>query len=170
MRYWAVVALVLAAFLVQTTVGSYLAVAGVAPDVLLVLTVSFGLLYGWQVGGGVGLAGGLLLDLAFGRYIGLHGLALGLTGLLAGLVEASVVKDNPFLPFMGGVLGNLITRIALLGTLLLLGRPVLSNFRTDLLVSTIYNAVLCTVVYPWFYRHYNDLHPNPRVKATDDRA
>ena len=170
MRYWAVMVLVVAAFALQITVSNHLSIAGVAPDLLLVLTLSFGLLFGWEVGAGVGLAGGLLLDLAFGRYVGLHGLALGVTGLLVGLMESTVVKDNLFLPTVAGVLGNLMARTITLVVLLFMQKPVLLAFRSDILISTAYNAVLCAIIYPWLYRHFDYLHPTPRSAVPGNRA
>jgi len=169
MRYWAVTALVLVALVLQTTAGNYLAIAGVAPDVLLALTLSFGLLFGWQVGAGTGLAAGLLLDLTFGRFVGLHGLSLGLTGLLVGLGESSVVKDNPFLPAVAGALGNLFVRGVLLGVLLMLQKPGLVPVRSELVISTLYNAALCALIYPLLYRRYDYLHPDPRTVVITGR-
>ena len=85
MRYWAVMVLVVAAFALQITVSNHLSIAGVAPDLLLVLTLSFGLLFGWEVGAGVGLAGGDMEAVACGGYLGLPGIPLGGPGIGVGL-------------------------------------------------------------------------------------
>lgn len=163
MRYWLVAVLVLVTFVLQVTVAGFAAIADMAPNLLLALSVSMGLLFGWEVGGGVGLAGGLLIDLTLGRYVGLQGLALGLTGLLAGLMEASVVKDNPALPTLAGALGSLISRCLVFGVLLLFRNAAVVGFAGSLVVGTIYNAVICALLYPLLYRRTGLLHPTPRT-------
>jgi rod shape-determining protein MreD len=79
--------LLILAFLMQSVVSTYLSISGITPDFLLAIVVSYGLLFGWEVGLAGGVIGGLLIDLIAGRYIGLHVLAYGTVGVVAGLVE-----------------------------------------------------------------------------------
>lgn len=163
MRYWAVSGIVLAAYLVQTVLGPYLQIGGVIPNVVLVVAVTCGLLFGWQVGLAAGFAGGLLVDLTLGVLIGSNALALGTVGFLAGLLEAHVFKDNLLLAALGGVVGSLLGQTFLLVCLLIFGHGVtLAEFRSTLLPSLIYDTLLCLLVYWRIYRHYNYLRPDPR--------
>lgn len=72
--------------LVQTTWPDTLAIAGVRPDLTLVLVASIGFLFGETDGAATGLLCGLLLDIQAGRLIGLGMLLLMLSGLLPALV------------------------------------------------------------------------------------
>ncbi len=163
MRYWVLTGIVLAAYLVQSVLGPYLAIAGVVPDVVLAVAVACGLLFGWQVGLAVGFGGGLLIDLTIGQLIGSHALAGGLVGFVAGLVEERVFKDNLLLPLAGGVVGSLLGQTVVLVCLLIFGRSIsLAEFGSKLLPSVIYDTVLCMLVYWRIFRLYGFIKPDPR--------
>jgi rod shape-determining protein MreD len=163
MRYWALTGILLLSYLIQSVLGPFLAIGGVVPNVVLVVVVSFGLLFGWQVGLGTGFAGGLLIDLTIGQLIGSHALALSLVGLVAGLVEERVFKDNLILAGLGGVVGSLIGQVVMLLCIWLFGRAVsLAEFRSTLLPSVLYDTALCVLVYWRIYRLYGYLRPDPR--------
>jgi len=163
MRYWALTAIVLVAYLIQSVLGPYLAIAGVVPNVVLVVAVACGLLFGWQVGLGVGFGGGLLIDLTIGQLIGSHALAGSLVGFVAGLVEERVFKDNLLLPVFGGVIGSALGQTVVLICLTIFGRSIsLSEFGGKLLPSLIYDTVLCVFVYWRIFRLYAFIKPDPR--------
>jgi len=163
MRYWALTAILLVAYLVQSVLGPFLAIAGVVPNVVLVVVVSYGLLFGWRIGLGMGFLGGLLIDLTIGQLIGSHALALGLVGLTGGLVEERVFKDNVLLAVLGGIVGSLIGQVVMLLCIWLFGRSVsLVEFRSTLLPSLIYDTLLCILVYRQIFKLYAYLRPDPR--------
>ncbi|OTA40335.1 MAG: hypothetical protein A6D92_19220 [Symbiobacterium thermophilum] len=58
MRYWVLTAITLVAYLVESVLGPFLAIGGVAPNVVFVVAVSCGLLFGWPVGLAWGSAAG----------------------------------------------------------------------------------------------------------------
>jgi len=163
MRYWAVAGIVLAAYLVQTVLGPYLAVGGVVPNVVLMAAVSLGLLFGWPLGLAAGFCGGLLVDLTIGILIGSNALALGIVGFLAGLIEPHVFKDNLLLALIGGSAGSVVGQsIILLFQLIFIQGASLADFQSKLLTSVIYDTLLCLLIYWRIYRHYAFLKPDPR--------
>ena len=74
-------AMVLVTFLLQTTVFSNWTVASVAPNLLLILTVSFGFLRGKKEGLFLGFFCGLVIDLCYGDILGLNALIYMYLGL-----------------------------------------------------------------------------------------
>lgn len=164
MRYWVLACLLLLSFLVQSVLGSFLAIRGIAPNVILVVVVSYGLLFGWQVGGAAGVIGGLLLDLTTGRFIGIHVLSLGIVGFLVGLVEERVFKDNVLLAALGGLVGSLVSQTIVLLTLWLFGWQIslFGSLRSTFLPAAIYDMILCTLIYGRIYKYYRYLRPDPR--------
>jgi len=74
-------------FLLQTTVFQWFSLAGVSPNLLIILTVTVGLLEGSLPGIFCGLACGLLIDCMYGGVIGLYALFYMLAGYLAGIVQ-----------------------------------------------------------------------------------
>lgn len=162
MRYWVLAGILLLAFLVQSVLGHFLAISDIAPNVVLVVVVAFGLLFGSEIGLGAGLIGGLLLDLVASQYIGLRLLALGVVGLTVGLVEERIFKDNLLLGTIGGFAGSLIGQFIVLVVLWLFGRHVMIEGLHTLLWAAAYDTVLCTIVYRVLYRNYPYLRPDPR--------
>ena len=126
--------MLVAALLVQATVAADLRVGGVAPDLLVVVTVAAGLRGGARQGTVVGFAAGLLADLyAAGTPVGLWALTLCLAGFAVGALRDDVVPVSrlltPVLAFVATaaasvvfvVLGDLVGQ----GQLVLVGRAAL---------------------------------------------
>lgn len=164
MRYWALSVILVVTFLLQSVVGTYFAIGGVSPDFLLVLVITYGLLFGWSVGMGAGVLGGLFIDLMAGRYIGLHVLSLGIVGFGAGLVEERVFKENILLAPVSGLVGSVANYVIVSVILWLYGSDIAfwASLRSIVFPSALYNMVVASIVYWWIYRHYNYFRPDPR--------
>ena len=93
---------------VQSTLVPLLAIGGIKPDVLLVITVSAGLLCGKETGVGIGFFGGLLQDLLSGNVFGLNTFTKMVIGYLAGMAERKVFKENIFLPVAAMMIASLL--------------------------------------------------------------
>ena len=101
MRQWlSITGILLAAIVLQSTIFARINLFGVKPDLILVVTVCFGLLYGPLPGLYVGLAGGFLLDLAGGGLLGINVLTKALLGYGAGYMGKTVFKDNLLIPLV----------------------------------------------------------------------
>ncbi|HLO01650.1 MAG TPA: rod shape-determining protein MreD [Symbiobacteriaceae bacterium] len=164
MRYGILATIGLVGFLIQSVLGAYLSIGGAMPSPLLQITVTLGLLFGWRIGLGTGLIGGLLLDLTAGRLIGLHLLSMGLVGLLIGLLEEKVFKENWFLAGLVGAGSAILAHGLNFLCLALLGwrfDPV-HTLVGAILPSALYDGLLTMLVYSQVYRYYQYLRPNPR--------
>lgn len=164
MRYWALLGILGLAFLLQTTMAGFLAIRGVQPDLALATVVSLGLLFGPEVGLLGGALVGLLLDVVFGRFVGLHLLTRGGVGLLIGLAEQRVFKESLLLPLMAGFVSSLLSEGATMLILAFFGwrMPVFEQLRTAVLPGALYNAVITLLIYTRIYKHYRYLRPDPR--------
>ncbi len=78
--------------LLHVTVLSRLGVAGVRPDVLLLLAVAAGLTGGAERGAAVGFAAGLFGDLFVGTPLGLSSLTFSLVGFVVGVLQSSILR------------------------------------------------------------------------------
>lgn len=162
MRYWVLVTILVSTFLIQTVFGSFLVINQTAPNLVLVVVIVLGLLFGWQVGLGAGVVGGLLLDLVAAQYVGLRLLAFGTVGLSVGLVEDRVFKDNLLLGAAGGLVGSVIGQSIVLLILWIFGRPVTMDELRTLSLAAVYDMFLCLVIYRALYKNYRYLRPDPR--------
>ena len=81
-RFITTAVILLAAYLLQSTVFPHLELAGIKPNLLLIVTAAFGFMRGPKEGMWIGLAAGLLLDVQCGDIIGFYGLIFLLVGSL----------------------------------------------------------------------------------------
>ncbi|MCL6636060.1 MAG: rod shape-determining protein MreD, partial [Peptococcaceae bacterium] len=83
-----------ALLILQTTVLDYLSVAGVKPDLVMLMIVFNGFLLGPREGAFLGFAGGVVEDLFSGSYIGLNALSKMAAGCLAGAAGERLYKES----------------------------------------------------------------------------
>jgi rod shape-determining protein MreD len=88
----------------QSTVVAVAGVAGVAPDVPLILTVLIALRYGSESGCLAGFVAGLMQDAAGGGLVGVQALTKGLAGFGMGLLVGRFWVSNPLVQVPGLVL------------------------------------------------------------------
>ena len=99
-RFITTAVILLAAYLLQSTVFSHLELAGIKPNLLLIVTAAFGFMRGPKEGMWIGLAAGLLLDVQCGDIIGFYGLIYLLVGALNGLFEQLFFDEDIKLPIV----------------------------------------------------------------------
>lgn len=90
--------LIVACFMLQTTIFPHFELAGVVPNFLVILTASFGLMRGTKYGMGVGFACGLVADFFSGSYLGMYILIYLYIGFLSGLFKRLFYGDDLKLP------------------------------------------------------------------------
>lgn len=101
--------------LVQTTWPDTLSIAGVHPDLALVLVASIGYMFGENDGAVSGLLCGFLLDIQSGRLIGFGMLLLMLSGLLPAIVFHKSQNRPVFLTPAAVVMSALLFHVAVYG-------------------------------------------------------
>jgi rod shape-determining protein MreD len=88
-------ALLLVGILLQTTVVPDVRIAGVCPDLMLLLTICAGLVGGAESGAVTGFAAGLMTDLFLqATPLGLSALTYCLVGFAVGTLRVTVLKDG----------------------------------------------------------------------------
>lgn len=93
-------AVIVLSFLLQCTIFRYLTLASIAPNLLVIVTSSFGFMRGRKTGMFVGLFSGLLMDIffSFGSLLGFYGLIYMLIGYINGLFRRLFYDDDLKLP------------------------------------------------------------------------
>lgn len=92
------IVMILAAFLLQTTVFQSIKLAGAVPNLLLVLTITYGYLRGRTSGLVIGFFSGLLLDCLYGSVIGLYAFIFMTIGFVVGFCKKIYFTDSLILP------------------------------------------------------------------------
>ncbi|MEH2942351.1 rod shape-determining protein MreD [Lachnospiraceae bacterium KK002] len=87
-------------FLLQCTLFQALAFASISPNLLIVVTSSFGFMRGRKEGMWIGLLCGLLLDIFFGSVIGFYALIYAYLGYINGFFRKMFFPDDIKLPLI----------------------------------------------------------------------
>lgn len=92
--------IILISFLLQSTLFVKLKFGAVSPNLMLVVTSSFGFMRGRKSGIAVGAISGLLVDIFWGQLLGFHTLLYTLIGYLNGSFERLFYDEDVKLPIV----------------------------------------------------------------------
>jgi rod shape-determining protein MreD len=165
-RVLAIIAIVITALLLQSTVFSDLKLLGVRPELMYLVTIIIAILEGPREGMVVGFVGGLAQDFLLNQPKGITALTLTLVGYAAGLARQYIVSPSPLLPTIlvaaGTAAGVAFYQIVafLLGQL---EEPVGYAIRVTLL-SALYGAILTPLLYPLLRRVIEGSRPTRVVR------
>ena len=93
--------------LLQNTLFSALSLGGIAPDLIMILAVSYGFMLGRKAGLFVGFTAGFIMDLFFGVVLGFYALCYMFVGFFAGHFHEPFFKEDIRLPLGMVVIGEL---------------------------------------------------------------
>ena len=92
--------IIVVCFLLQSTLFHYLELAGVVPNLLLIVTMSFGLMRGRREGMLVGFFSGLLIDVFFGSVLGPYAFIYMTLGYGNGFFHRIYYVEDVLLPMI----------------------------------------------------------------------
>lgn len=91
-------AVLVAAFVLQTSVFHFFLLADIAPNLLLIVTVASGLMGGRKQGMAVGFFAGLLTDIFFGEYLGAYSFIYLMFGYINGFFSHLFYVEDMVFP------------------------------------------------------------------------
>ncbi|HXF60534.1 MAG TPA: rod shape-determining protein MreD [Caldilineaceae bacterium] len=158
--YYAMIPLVMAASLFQSTAATRVKVFGVKPDVVLLLVVAGTLIYGSRSGLLWAFIGGLLLDVFSGGPMGASSLGLMAAVLVAGVGHRTLSRYNLLVPLGAAALGTLVysaTYLAILAVLEYLRVsyqlvPLWPTVQNIVVPALVYNTTLMILLLPLLNR------------------
>ena len=146
--------LIIITFVLQSTVFKWLSIASISPNILLILTVSFGFMGGKTTGLFVGFFCGLMIDLFYGNLFGLNALLYMYIGFFNGFLYKVYYDEDIKVPLVlvaisdfayGGLVYAL--QFMLRGRLNLLG-----YLRQIIFPELVYTVLLTLIFYRIFFR------------------
>ena len=148
-RIIAVAIIILASFLLQTTVLQWHPYLEITPNILLIVTFSFGFMRGRSEGLYVGFLCGLLMDLFYGDIIGFYTLIFIYVGYINGIVSNYLVTDIVLLPMGLCLFSELFYNgyIYIFGFLLRNRLNVIQYVQTVILPETVLTMIFTIFVY-----------------------
>jgi len=150
LRKITVTILIIACFLLQSTVFRSLAFAGIVPNLLVILTASFGFMRGENEGLLIGFFSGILCDIFFGSVLGFYALILMYIGFLNGKFHRIFYPEDIKLPLALIIVSDITYSITCYLLLFLLR----GNFnlffyiKSVILPEAVYTILITCILYP----------------------
>ena len=143
------IVVILAAFLLQSTIFEFIALADIVPNMLIILTASIGLIRGRSEGCVVGFFCGLLMDISSGDYLGAYALCYMIIGFVLGYFNQIYYEEDITLPLILIGSADLLYGIFMyLVSFLVRGRfNLLFYLKRIILPELVYTVIVSIVVY-----------------------
>lgn len=148
-RTFIYIVIILAAFLLQSAVFSFFALADIVPNLLIIVTASIALIRGRSEGCVVGFFCGLLMDISVGYYLGINALCFLVIGFVLGYFNQIYYEEDITLPLiLIGVADFLYGIIMYILSFLVRGRfNVLYYLSHIILPELVYTLILSIIAY-----------------------
>ena len=166
MRKFVVAIFIFACFILQSGVFAGLAFAGIIPNLMIILTSSFGFMRGEKEGLIIGFFCGLLSDIFFGEFLGFYALVLMYIGYLNGKFSRIFYPEDIKLPIALIIVSDLSYGVLCYILLFLLrGRLNFPYYFTRVILpEALYTIVITMFLYPLI------LKVNEKLEAKEKRS
>lgn len=146
--------LILITFILQSTVFQSLSIASIVPNLLLILTVSFGFMRGKKEGIFVGFFCGILIDIFYGNLMGFYALIYMFIGYLNGFLCKVYYDEDVKVPMILTAISDLAYGFAVYGLQFMLrGRLHVMNYVWHIMLpEMIYTVLITVMIYRPLYR------------------
>lgn len=137
-------------YLLQTIFFSEFTIAGIMPNLFVILMLYIGLYMGRTMGIIYGIIYGIFIDMWIGKTLGLTSITLALIGVLGGIFDKTFSKDSRITVLLMGIVCTIIYEIVLyfMQYMIFSINIEIIQFLTILLVEVIYNILLIIILYP----------------------
>ena len=143
-------------FLLQTILFPNLAIGGIVPNILLILTVSTAYMQGRMKGLYMGLVCGLLTDILCGSLLGLYGIVYMVIGYLNGAAYKIYYRDDYVMPVLLIGVSNFVSGFSVyVFEFLLRGKLHVGYYMRRIIIPEMLYTVLVSIV---LYKLLNMIH------------
>jgi len=147
------ISLIITAFILyflQANFFSWFNIAGIMPNLFIILILFIGLFGNQTMGTIYGLVIGIILDLSIGTKVGIYSVGLGLIGFVAAIFDKNFSKDSRMTIMIMVVVATIAFEILayLLNYIFVATNIELLNFIKILATEIIYNLILTIILYP----------------------
>ncbi|MCM1184116.1 MAG: rod shape-determining protein MreD [Roseburia sp.] len=141
---------ILISFILQTTLFQSLSFGGISPNLLMIVTVSYGFMFDRKYGMVVGFICGLLMDVFYGEVLGFYALIYLYIGAANGMFHTIFFQDDIKLPLALIAVSDFIYSIICYALLFLLrGRFDFQYYLVKIILPEIVYTMFVTVfLYP----------------------
>lgn len=161
--------IILLNIILEATLFQFIRIGGIKPDFVIMLIVAYAILEGGVYSSVIGFASGLLLDILFGRVLGINAFSYMITGYIMGQAHENVFKDSILPPALFNFLAVIAFQhlyfllIYLTGDLAMEGISYTYILLRVILPQSIYNSILGAIIYRYYLRLNNKKFMQNRV-------
>ena len=137
-------------YFLQSNFFSWFTIAGIKPNLFVILTLFISLFAGMKIGIGFGMFMGLFLDIVLGKNLGTNTIMLTIIAVLAGILDKNFSKDSRLTIMIMTMastfifeVGSYILSIAILGI-----NVEILNFIKIVVIEVIFNSIITIIIYP----------------------
>lgn len=157
---------VIVCFLLQSTVFQALSFASIAPNLLIILTASFGFMRGRKEGMLIGFFSGLLLDIFYGGVLGFYALLYMYVGYINGFFQKIFFPEDIKLPIVlisaSDVICNLFVYFF---QFLFRGQFAFPYYLTNIIIPELVYTILVMI-----FQYFILLKINQKLEAEEKRG
>ena len=163
--------LIILSFVLQTTLFTLHDLSGTAPNLLLILTMSFGIMRGRKEGMLTGFFSGLLYDLFYGSLVGPYAFFYMLIGYMNGMFHKKYLMEDISLPVLIIAFDQLVFDLVIyIIGFVLRNRANLGYFLIHrMLPQILYDVLITVIVYRLLLRINRGLKKRSNKKLSAER-
>lgn len=141
---------ILIGFVLQTTFFQVLSFGGISPNILIIITVSYGFMHGKKCGMVVGFLCGLLMDVFYGDVLGFYALVYLYIGAANGVFHSIFYQDDIKLPLVLILVSDFAYSFTCYVLLYLLRRrfDFVFYLRNIIVPEIVYTIFVTVLIYP----------------------
>ena len=148
--------LIIISFLLQSVLFSFQNVRGIAPNLLLILTMSFGIMRGRREGMLTGFFCGFLYDIFFGTLIGPYMFLFMIIGYLNGAFHKEFLMEDVLMPVIIILVDEIVFNFVIyVAAFLLRNRTHMFYYMTHIVLPQMLFTALATIIIYRFYVFLN---------------
>ena len=137
-------------YLLQSIFFSGFTIAGIMPNIFIILMLYIGLYMGRAMGIIYGIIFGIFIDLWIGKTLGFTSIALALIGVISGILDKTFSKDSRLIVLIMGTVCTVIYEVVLyFMQYIVIGINLeIVQFIKILFIEVIYNVIIIIILYP----------------------
>ncbi len=137
-------------YFLQANFFSWFTIAGIKPNLFIILVLFISLFVGMKYGICFGIIFGLFLDIVIGKSIEINTIMLTIVAILGGFFDKNFSKDSKITIMLMVIGTTLIFEIGsyILSIIILNTNIEILSFTKIILLEVLYNAILTVILYP----------------------
>ena len=137
-------------YFLQINIFSWFNIAGIMPNLFVILVLFIGLFVGEKIGVISGLLFGLILDLLLGKTVGFSSTLLAIIGYLGEYFDKNFSKDSRITIIIISMISTILYEIGMyiVNIVKFKANIEIPTFILTLLIENLFNTLLLIIIYP----------------------